>query len=106
MPSAISHEQHQNIMEDHCDGGGGGLWEVDEKRKRRTRSTHALRHDTEGMRLLATLPDRLESVEATDKLVSSPAVVVDAESAMWRMMAMVAQQAEGGAASITAAKLR
>ena len=48
--------------------------------------------------LLATLPDRLESVEATDKLVSSPAVVVDAESgAMRRMMAMVAQQADGGA---------
>ena len=48
--------------------------------------------------LLTTLPDRLESVEATDKLVSSPAVVVDAESgAMRRMMAMVAQQADGGA---------
>ena len=48
--------------------------------------------------LLATLPERLESVEATDKLVSSPAVVVDAESgAMRRMMAMVAQQADGGA---------
>ena len=39
-----------------------------------------------------------QSVEATDKLVSSPAVVVDAESgAMRRMMAMVAQQADGGA---------
>merc|ERR1712078_701717 len=48
--------------------------------------------------LLTTLPERLESVEATDKLVSSPAVVVDAESgAMRRMMAMVAQQADGGA---------
>ena len=44
------------------------------------------------------MPERLESVEATDKLVSSPAVVVDAESgAMRRMMAMVAQQADGGA---------
>jgi len=48
--------------------------------------------------LLATLPERLASVETTDKLVSSPAVVVDAESgAMRRMMAIVAQQADGGA---------
>lgn len=48
--------------------------------------------------LLATLPERLASVDTTDKLVSSPAVVVDAESgAMRRMMAIVAQQADGGA---------
>ena len=47
--------------------------------------------------LLATLPERLASVDTTDKLVSSPAVVVDAESgAMRRMMAIVAQQADGG----------
>merc|ERR1719310_477791 len=64
-------------------------------------STNALStSDSDALKawLLATLPERLESVEATDKLVSSPAVVVDAESgAMRRMMAMVAQQADGGA---------
>ena len=65
------------------------------------KSTNALStSDSDALKawLLATLPERLESVEATDKLVSSPAVVVDAESgAMRRMMAMVAQQADGGA---------
>merc|ERR1719440_1094835 len=73
----------------------------EEEEEVQEKSTNALStSDSDALKawLLTTLPDRLESVEATDKLVSSPAVVVDAESgAMRRMMVMVAQQADGGA---------
>ena len=78
-----------------------GTVEEEVKEEEGQKSTNALStSDSDALKawLLATLPERLESVEATDKLVSSPAVVVDAESgAMRRMMAMVAQQADGGA---------
>jgi len=72
--------------------------EVEEEVQKSTNALSTSDSDALKAWLLTTLPDRLESVEATDKLVSSPAVVVDAESgAMRRMMAMVAQQADGGA---------
>jgi TNF receptor-associated protein 1 len=99
MSNIREHNGRQIVTAEAADFGGPD--EEEEDKDDEAPSGNALStSDADALKawLLTTLPDRLESVEATDKLVSSPAVVVDAESgAMRRMMAMVAQQADGGA---------
>ena len=98
MSNIREHNGRQIVTAEAADFG---TVEEEEEKEDKAPSADALStSDADALKawLLATLPERLESVEATDKLVSSPAVVVDAESgAMRRMMAMVAQQADGGA---------
>ena len=98
MSNIREHNGRQIVTAEAADFG---TVEEEEEKEDKAPSADALStSDADALKawLLTTLPDRLESVEATDKLVSSPAVVVDAESgAMRRMMAMVAQQADGGA---------
>uniref|UniRef100_A0A7S4EAY4 Uncharacterized protein n=1 Tax=Pelagomonas calceolata TaxID=35677 RepID=A0A7S4EAY4_9STRA len=99
MSNLREHNGRQIVTAEAADFGSTD--EKEEEKEDKAPSADALSTaDSDKLKawLLATLPERLESVEATDKLVSSPAVVVDAESgAMRRMMAMVAQQADGGA---------
>ena len=100
MSNIREHNGRAIVTAEAADFGGTSDEEVKEEEGQKSSADALSTSDSDALKawLLTTLPERLESVEATDKLVSSPAVVVDAESgAMRRMMAMVAQQADGGA---------
>ena len=102
MTNVASHNGRDVVAAEAADFGAApdAAEDDDGGEKKETAAAKRTLDDAEAATLASwmvrTLDERLESVEATSRLTSSPAVVVDAESgAMRRMMAMVSQESDG-----------